>query len=95
MPKQTEQEKAKAAMKVDPDKSRFTAAEALQEGADRMSLRYGKKSRAEILEERKDRAEAAAVAAEERAAALSDDANKTGTSRPAGAKKATATAGQE
>lgn len=89
MAKQTEQEKAAAAMKVDPSKSRFTSAEALQEGADRMSLRYGKKTRDEILEDRKERADAAAQAERDRAAALSADADETGTSRPA-AKKTTA-----
>lgn len=96
MTKQTPQEKASAAMKVDPGKTRFTAEEALQEGADRMALRYGKKTRAEILEDRAERAEAAAAAAEERAAAIKADAEDDGSTTPpakkAAAKKAAAPA---
>jgi hypothetical protein len=88
MVKQTEQEKASAAMKVEPGKNRFTAEEALQEGADRMALRYGKKTRAEILEDRAERADAAAEAAEKRAAAIKADAEDDGSTTPPAKKTA-------
>jgi hypothetical protein len=79
----TPQEKAAQAIKVDPEKTRFTPAEALQEGADRMALRYGKATKDEIREQRAERERAARDAREQREAALSADATATGVTRPA------------